>query len=59
VNSSKVVAGLEPENTNTFLFALATCASNDQLDNEAAVRQCLAGEVPGSGPIPLKTKVSV
>lgn len=51
------MAGLEPENTNLFLIALADCAVNSNIDSEVAVRRCLSGEVPGSGVIPLRRKV--
>lgn len=51
-----MVSGLQPELTNAFLVALAECASDSSLDNAEAVRRCLAGEKPGFGPIPLKTK---
>ena len=50
-----MVAGLEAEFTNMFLIALADCASNDSIDNEKAVQRCLNNEIPGSGPIPLKS----
>ena len=57
VSSLKVVAGLEPEYTNEFLIALADCASNPEFDNALAVKRCLDGEVPGAGPIPLRSQV--
>ena len=56
--SAKVVAGLEPENTNAFLLAFAECASDPSFDNAEAVRRCLSGESPG-GPQPLKKVNSV
>jgi len=49
-----VVSGLEPENTNSFLIALAECASDPSYDNAAAVRMCLSGVLPGASPPPLK-----
>lgn len=54
VRAAKVVAGLEPENTNSFLCLLSDCAQNDAIDNSEAVRRALAGEVPGSSNPPLK-----
>lgn len=50
IRASKVVAGLEPENTNMFLLALVECATDSSYDSNAAVRRCLAGEQPGDGP---------
>jgi len=44
------VAGLEPENTNVFLIALASAASDGSVDSPAAVRRCLGGEQAGTGP---------
>lgn len=55
IRAQKVVAGLEPENTNMFLIAFAECASNRNIDNDQAVRRCLDGEQPGQGPIPLRS----
>jgi len=54
IRAQKVVAGLEPENTNVFLLALADCATDGTLDNTEAVRRCLAGEAPGMNVIPRK-----
>jgi hypothetical protein len=54
MKSIKVVAGAEPEFTNAFLLALAQCAANPSIDNNAAVQRCLNGEMPGNGPIPLR-----
>lgn len=54
VRALKVVQGLEPELTNKFFISLAECAGNSNIDNNEAVRRCLAGEAPGSGPVPLK-----
>lgn len=54
IRSSKVVAGLEPENTNMFLAALADCAVDQSIDVEEAVRRALAGEEPGQRPPPTK-----
>ena len=49
-----MVAGLEPECTNSFLLALANAASDSNIDNHEAVRRCLEGEEPGSGAAPKK-----
>lgn len=54
INSGKVVAGLEPENTNSFFIDFVECANNTNIDNEAAVARCLAGEEPGSAPLPTR-----
>jgi len=48
--SAKIVAGLEPENTNVFLIALAGAAADGRVDSLAAVRRCLGGEQAGTGP---------
>ena len=56
VKAAKVVAGLEPENTNMFLLSLVDCASDSSYDNATAVRRVLAGEAPGQSPPPLTTK---
>lgn len=50
----KVVQGLEPENTNAFLLALARCAKNGNIDSAAAVGRTLRGETPGQGPPPVR-----
>lgn len=42
VRPAKIVAGLEPENTNVFLQALAQAASNASLDWAGAVQKTLA-----------------
>ncbi|KAF1328674.1 Traf3-interacting protein, partial [Globisporangium splendens] len=42
VRSAKIVAGLEPENTNIFLQYLAQAASNTSLDWAGAVQKTLA-----------------
>lgn len=59
VRSAKVVAGLEPENTNLLLQALAQAAGNSSLDWAKAVEVALA-KVPsltGDGvPAPAETK---
>lgn len=52
VKAGKIVSGLEPENTNSFLLALAECASDSSYDNAEAVGRCLAGVLPGQGPLP-------
>lgn len=56
IRAAKVVAGLEPENTNIFLIALAECASDRNLDNEQAVRRTLQGEEPGQGAKPTRVR---
>jgi TRAF3-interacting protein 1 len=56
VRAAKVVAGLEPENTNSFLCLLSDCAQNEAIDNVEAVRRALAGDEPGSSKPPLKGK---
>ena len=50
VRSIKVVAGLEPENTNMFLISLAEVASDPSCDSTEALRRAQAGEMAGSGP---------
>ena len=47
VRAAKVVAGLEPECTNTFLLALAEIAADPTVDSPEAVRMCLNGDEPG------------
>lgn len=47
IRPTKVVAGLEPENTSKFLIAFATFASDERYDSRAAVKHCLAGGQPG------------
>ena len=47
IRATKVVAGLEPENTSKFLIAFATFASDEGFDSRAAVKHCLAGGQPG------------
>ncbi|KAJ0402160.1 hypothetical protein ATCC90586_007946 [Pythium insidiosum] len=49
VRSAKIVAGLEPENTNIFLQELARAASNSALDWGAAVQKALQ-KVPSLTP---------
>eukprot|EP00606_Chrysophyceae_sp_TOSAG23-5_P000889 GSChrysophyteH2.ASY1.ANO1.1061.1 assembled CDS len=56
VRAAKVVSGLEPENTNLFLIALAECASDSAYDSNAAVECCLGGEQAGTGPPALKAQ---
>lgn len=51
IRATKVVAGLEPENTSQFLLALARFASDESFDSRAAVKQCLAGGQPGDSPV--------
>ncbi|RYH32017.1 hypothetical protein EON65_01295 [archaeon] len=58
VRALKVVQGLEAENTNKFLIALAECAANPAFDNEAAVVKCLRGEEPGQSPPPLRSNIA-
>ena len=48
------MAGAEPEKTNMFLIALAEVALDSSIDNGDAVKRCLAGEEPGSRPVPRK-----
>ena len=50
VRVGKIVAGLEPENTNIFLQALGRVAADDGVDSEQAVSRTLNGERPGDGP---------
>ena len=50
VRAAKVVAGLEPENTNTFLIAFAEVATDNNTDSNQAVQRTLSGETPGTGP---------
>jgi ABC-type lipoprotein export system ATPase subunit len=52
----KVVAGLEPENTNIFLIALAQAASDPEIDVAEALRRFQAGERPGDNPPPRKVR---
>ena len=54
IRAAKVVAGLEPECTNSFLLALANAASESNIDNQEAVRRCLEGEEPGTAAPPQK-----
>ncbi|KAF0686812.1 Aste57867_21409 [Aphanomyces stellatus] len=46
VRSAKIVAGLEPENTNIFLTELALAASNTALDWGGAVQKTLGAYPP-------------
>ena len=55
VNSAKVVAGLEVLNTNILLAKFGAVALNPEIDREAAIRRCLAGQIPGDEPVPLLT----
>lgn len=48
IRPAKIVAGLEPENTNLFLQHLARCATSNDIDVQAAVQRTLNGEAPGS-----------
>eukprot|EP00602_Paraphysomonas_sp_CaronLab_P009121 CAMPEP_0185026164 /NCGR_PEP_ID=MMETSP1103-20130426/10127_1 /TAXON_ID=36769 /ORGANISM="Paraphysomonas bandaiensis, Strain Caron Lab Isolate" /LENGTH=674 /DNA_ID=CAMNT_0027559655 /DNA_START=162 /DNA_END=2186 /DNA_ORIENTATION=+ len=54
VKGSKVVAGLEPENTSTFLALLGEFAASETCDSAAAVRRYLDGEQPGSAAPPVR-----
>lgn len=54
IDALKVVQGLNPEETNKFILALARCAQNKSLDSRAAVDRTLAGERPGNGPVPVR-----
>lgn len=56
IRALKVVAGLEPENTNMFLIALAEVASDPAYDTASALQRHQAGEVAGSGPPAKKVK---
>ena len=59
VSAGKVVAGLEPENTNLFLLALAEVATDSNIDYAAALARHQAGEVAGQGAIPTKRVRSI
>eukprot|EP01035_Chromulina_nebulosa_P019423 gene19423-25301_t len=54
VNSGKVVAGSEPENTNLFLIALAEVSTDQSIDSALAVRMTLSGSLPSPDKIPRK-----
>lgn len=54
-----MVSGMEPENTNIFLLALAECAADASLDIATALRMCMDGVNPGDVPPPRKGGVSV
>eukprot|EP00595_Chromulina_sp_UTEXLB2642_P002924 CAMPEP_0196766108 /NCGR_PEP_ID=MMETSP1095-20130614/18631_1 /TAXON_ID=96789 ORGANISM="Chromulina nebulosa, Strain UTEXLB2642" /NCGR_SAMPLE_ID=MMETSP1095 /ASSEMBLY_ACC=CAM_ASM_000446 /LENGTH=658 /DNA_ID=CAMNT_0042126301 /DNA_START=118 /DNA_END=2091 /DNA_ORIENTATION=- len=54
VNSGKVVAGSEPENTNLFLIALAEVSIDSSIDSALAVRMTLSGSLPSPDKIPRK-----
>ena len=54
-----MVAGLEPECTNSFLLALANAASESNIDNQEAVRRCLEGEEPGTAAPPQKVIILI
>lgn len=56
VRGAKVVAGLEPENTNIFLQGLGKCASDNSLDFASAVQMALSGEAPSPGIIPRRVE---
>jgi TRAF3-interacting protein 1 len=47
IRAGKVIGGLEPEYTCQFLILLAQLATNPNVDSDAAVRRCLAGESAG------------
>lgn len=55
VKSTRVVSGLEPENTNSFLIALAEVANDPRYDSDQAVSRALAEEEPGSSPPPMRS----
>ena len=59
IRAAKVVAGLEPECTNSFLLALANAASESNIDNQEAVRRCLEGEEPGTAAPPQKVLILI
>ena len=50
VRVGKIVAGLEPENTNLFLQALGRVAADDMVDSDQAVSRTLNDEQAGEGP---------
>ena len=50
VRVGKIVAGLEPENTNLFLQALGRVAADDMVDSDQAVSRTLNNERAGEGP---------
>ena len=50
VRVGKIVAGLEPENTNLFLQALGRVAADDMVDSDQAVSRTLNNEQAGEGP---------
>eukprot|EP00941_MAST-03F_sp_MAST-3F-sp1_P003772 g3772.t1 len=55
VNPNKVVAGKQPERTNSFLQDLAKAAKEHASESSELVERVLAGETPGdSGPRPMK-----
>ena len=54
IRSAKVVAGLEPLNTNIFLASMGKIATDESLDHAAAVARTLENETPGDGTIPRK-----
>ena len=54
IRALKVVAGLEPECTNSFLLALANTASDPSINNAEIVRLCLDGVEPGTVDPPKK-----
>ncbi len=54
IRAGKVVAGLEPENTNGWLQAMGRIAADPDLDHEEAVRRAAGGEEPGARPPPRK-----
>ncbi|GMH58238.1 hypothetical protein TrST_g4541 [Triparma strigata] len=55
IRSTKVVAGLEPLNTNIFLAHLGRVAVDESLDHADAVSRTLNNETPGDGRIPKKS----
>jgi hypothetical protein len=57
-NSSKIVAGLEPLDTNKLLVALGRLATNDEIDRKQLVRKCLKKDSIGSRQEQKRAKVS-
>jgi TRAF3-interacting protein 1 len=58
VRSAKIVAGLDPENTNALLAAMGRCSKSSELDWPEAVKRALAGESPGERRPPMKRRPS-
>jgi hypothetical protein len=56
VRPSKIVAGLEPINTNILLTGFGSIASDKSLDKDAVIKHCLNGGQIGGLPWNLETK---